>query len=202
MTESGRGTTPESLRRWYKGPSLTQQLDSFEPIARPPPDSPLRFTLADVYKTASQGLTVSGKVEGGFVVPQQRLQVYPGGQSTSVRSISRGGRAVDAAVSGDSVELGLAGIDETVLSSGQILCWPNHPVPVVQKIQAQILTFDTLRIPIVRGQQFMLHTQHLEASSLLRLQEMLLAHCAFVGLIKVALPNHSHTHLHYISISI
>lgn len=151
-------------KQWYNGSTLFQELDNFDAPTVPQLKSPLRFPIADAYKTLHYGLVVSGRVESGFITPHSRVCFHPGQHTALAKGISRGPVSVEAAIPGDTVEIQLSGVEENALTSGQVACWNQYPVPVVTEFRAQIATFDTLRIPIVKGQQFILHTQHIEVS--------------------------------------
>eukprot|EP01138_Halocafeteria_seosinensis_P002453 gb/GECG01002510.1/.p1 GENE.gb/GECG01002510.1/~~gb/GECG01002510.1/.p1 ORF type:complete len:635 (+),score=84.35 gb/GECG01002510.1/:1-1905(+) len=147
---------------WYTGPSLLRALETVEHTVGPSLDTALRFPIADAYKTLHHGLVISGRVESGFITPQTRVALHPGQHTAFVKSISRGNALLEAAVPGDTVELSLSGVEENLLGSGQVACWTQFPVPVVTEFRAQLATFEALKIPIVAGQQFTLHTQHVE----------------------------------------
>jgi translation elongation factor EF-1alpha len=52
---------------------------------------------------------------------------------------------------GDNVELGLKDIaDASTLTVGQVLCDPAHPVPMVSRFKAQILSLG-YKVPILQG---------------------------------------------------
>jgi elongation factor 1 alpha-like protein len=122
-----------------------------------------------------QGLTVSGRLEGGFVTAPlpgpghthhakshvQLLVVPKGTEACSAKSIMVNGAPIGCAVAGDTIDLGLGGIDEAMLMPGQVLCWPCAPIKAVFKFKAQLMTFPTLDIPIMPGQQFTLHSHAL-----------------------------------------
>lgn len=147
---------------WYTGPSLLKALEDMEHPTGPSLHTPLRFAIADAYKTLHHGLVISGRVESGFITPQTRVAIHPGQHTAFIKSISRGNAPLEAAVPGDTVELSLSGVEENILGSGQIACWTQFPVPVVTEFRAQLATFEGLKIPMVAGQQFTLHTQHVE----------------------------------------
>ena len=176
-----------ALASWYNGPSLLGALER----CKPPPgrsegltsDKPLRMPISDVFRSQAQGLTVAGRLEGGYLLPHSRLLVVTpgplasehGGSSSSssgasaaaasvstavtatVRNLSINGSPVPAAVSGDVADVGIGGVDEERLPPGSVLCWPSHPIKAVLKFKAQIATLPGLDMPIVPGQQFTLH---------------------------------------------
>jgi len=80
MLLSADALRPEEVGRlseWYTGPTLLQALEA----VRAPPrllDRPLRLCVADVYRSPVAGLTVAGRIEGGWLVPHTKLVVVPG----------------------------------------------------------------------------------------------------------------------------
>lgn len=68
----------------------------------------------------------------------------------TVKSIRRKGEPSDWAMSGDSVEMGVAGLPDGV-TRGDILCDPAHVAPVAQKLRGQVIVFAGLKIPITPG---------------------------------------------------
>jgi hypothetical protein len=80
MLLSADSLRPEEVGRlseWYTGPTLLQALEA----VRAPPrllDRPLRLCVADVYRSPVAGLTVAGRIEGGWLVPHTKLVVVPG----------------------------------------------------------------------------------------------------------------------------
>jgi translation elongation factor EF-1alpha len=51
------------MENWYKGPTLVEAIDSFEPVAKVI-DGPLRLPITDLYKSHA-GMAVSGRIESG-----------------------------------------------------------------------------------------------------------------------------------------
>ena len=164
-----------SLLAWYPAsmPTLVQALDALPPPPRAV-DKPLRLCVSDVYRpggTAGGGVAVSGRIEGGWITPQTRVVIVPGGEVASVKSVSVQGAAVALAAAGDTVDIVLGGIDldaggaaaaQQVLSPGRVLCWLSHPLRAVRKFKAQISALPTLEMPLVAGQQFAMHCHALE----------------------------------------
>ena len=57
-------------------------------------------------------------------------------------------KIVQTAFAGDHVEICLSNVDEVSLFTGAVLCEPDSLTPVVSRIQARIVVFNTLSIPI------------------------------------------------------
>ena len=101
---------------------------------------PLRICVTDVYKSQTlNGLAMSGKVEAGAVAVGDSLVALPGAceDTATVKGILRGAAPVTAAVAGDTIELGVSGVEEVgFVSAGCILCHPDACVPQAKKLKA------------------------------------------------------------------
>lgn len=64
-------------------------------------------------------------------------------------------KIVQTAFAGDHVDTCLSSVDEISLFTGAVLCESDSLIPVVSKIQARIVTFNTLSIPITNVSSFM-----------------------------------------------
>ncbi len=172
----GRRSELKSLLGWYSGGlTLIQALDRLRQPPRPF-EKPLRVCVYDVFRPAGAtgGVSISGRIEGGFVTPHTRLVIVPGGEIATVKSVSVNGANMPCAAAGDIVEITLGGLDvdavfngssgQGILSPGRVLCWPSHPSTTAIKFKAQIATLPSLDMPIVAGQQFMLHSHALEVT--------------------------------------
>jgi small GTP-binding protein len=154
---------------WYDGPSLLELIDAFT-VPRDELDhqKPVRMSISDVYKSMQTGMTVSGKVDSGVLMVNQQVLLVPVKAVCNVKSITRdGGNAVQAAYTGDNVEVGLTSSAfelETTLSAGQILCDIDKPIPMTNRFVGRVITFD-LDIPITKGSQVQLHLQHMDVAA-------------------------------------
>ncbi|KAJ3046519.1 hypothetical protein HK097_000795, partial [Rhizophlyctis rosea] len=178
------------LSKWYSGRTLVECLDAFTPPTRPL-TTPFRLSVSDVFKPlfqstsgASSSISVSGRIESGGVQVGDTVLVMPVGEKATVRSVEIAEEAVGWGVAGDSVVVGLAGVEgaslrwvfEEVLiligkgkgftdffwmgSVGNVLCDPAKPVAVTSHFRAQIITFDIL-VPLTIGVPVVLHHQSL-----------------------------------------
>jgi translation elongation factor EF-1alpha len=76
----------------------------------------------------------------------------PMGEAATVKSIEQEGTAIPVAFAGDSIDVGLTGVDPAVLETGGVLCHPDYPVQVATKIEARVLVLG-ISVPILRGAQ-------------------------------------------------
>jgi elongation factor 1 alpha-like protein len=65
-------------------PPFGQAIDAFKPASRLL-NRPLRLPLADVSRAGKQGVTVSGKLEGGALRVGSRVLAMPAGQAATVK---------------------------------------------------------------------------------------------------------------------
>ncbi|CAI5499165.1 unnamed protein product [Closterium sp. Naga37s-1] len=148
--------TDDRLKTWYTGPTLLEAVDSFSPPPRAL-NRPLRLAIAEVLKTRGLGQAgVAGKVECGAMRPGTKVLVMPGSFQASVKALERDESPVAAAWAGESVDVGLQGVEANQLLPGGVLCHPDFPIPVATRVEARLLTLD-LKIPLLRGTNAILH---------------------------------------------
>eukprot|EP00850_Spirogloea_muscicola_P005015 SM000022S07229 [mRNA] locus=s22:623783:625701:- [translate_table: standard] len=146
---------------WYKGPTLLEIIDLFTPAAQHV-EKPLRVTISELVRSRTLGqAAVGGKIEAGAVQPGSKVLLMPIGELATVKAIERGGAAVPIARAGDSVDLGLNGVDAGALAVGGVLCNPKWPVPRAVRFEARILTL-ALTMPLLRGAQVTMHAHCLK----------------------------------------
>ncbi|KAK5103038.1 hypothetical protein LTS08_003841 [Lithohypha guttulata] len=144
---------------WYKGETLVQALDAYEPITHSL-DRPLRMTIGDVFRGGIQNpLSISGRIEAGSLQVGEQILILPSGEKATIKALdldaddSEGIR--EWAVAGQNVILHLTDIDPIHLRSGDVVCSPtNQPLKNTTKFTAQILTFAHLtpmNVDIHRG---------------------------------------------------
>lgn len=147
-------SAPE-LTSWYKGPHLLQMIDEFSVPVRQL-EMPMRMSCSDVFKSqALGGLAVAGIVQTGCVIVQDRVLLLPANQVVTVKAILRNGiDAVEYAVPGERIEIGISGCsDEAVVTMGSILCDVNSPLQMTSKIQATIVTLESMSRPVLAGSE-------------------------------------------------
>jgi len=74
---------------WYKGPTVLDQLDLFDP-EKLPEDKPLRMPVQDVYKFTANGdnrRIVAGHIESGRITVGDEVVFYPSGKTSTVKTI-------------------------------------------------------------------------------------------------------------------
>jgi len=158
------------MKKWYSGPTLVELIDKLEP----PPrliDQPTRFMVADVYRDSQSGLgnAVGGKIEAGYVSKGDKLLLLPLNEICQVKTMRAHDQSIESAGAGSNVEIGitLSGVEFSSVMSGSILCDPMYPMPIVQRFRAQLLTFGSLPVPLLRGTQSTLHFHNIQVPATL-----------------------------------
>ncbi|KAG0176932.1 HBS1-like protein [Apophysomyces sp. BC1034] len=168
-------STIAELVAWYKGPSLMELVDAFEPPVRLL-DKPFRLGVTDFFKGgigSGGGVSIAGPVDAGHLQVGEQVMVVPGGELGVVKAMQVNDEPSNWAAAGDSVLMTLSGLDIMTLSTGCVLCSPLAPVPVTTSFTAQIVVFD-IKVPITSGFPVILHHQSLnEPASIVKLLSVL-----------------------------
>jgi elongation factor 1 alpha-like protein len=158
------------LRLWYKGPTLLEALDSFEPPVQQQQkllEKPLRIVVADVLES-SGGVGLRAKVVSGFVKQGETLVVLPVGDEaviTKLNSLHLRHQLPERrqyCVAGEMLDCAVTGIDAQRLSTGSILARPGNRPPLAFKCRAKVFILDGLQVPLIRGAQMIFHMHHLD----------------------------------------
>lgn len=149
-----RKSTELGLTSWYKGPTLVEELDNFEPIKRGL-SKPLRIMIGDIFRGGVQNpVSISGRIEAGSLQVGDALLVQPAGQKCFVKGLETDVGAADWAVAGQNATVHLSDIDPIYLKVGGVLCSPTSPVQNVKEFTAKVLAFEFLapmQIDVHRG---------------------------------------------------
>ncbi|KAI3696488.1 hypothetical protein L1987_79506 [Smallanthus sonchifolius] len=153
------GPVSDARFSWYKGPSLLEAIDAFQPPAREY-SKPLLMPICDVIKLPSQGqVSACGKLEAGALRNGSKVLVLPSRDVVTVRSLERDSLPCAIARAGDNVAVSLQGIDANCVLSGGVLCHPDFPVAVSDHLELKILVLD-VPTPILIGSQLEFHIHH------------------------------------------
>jgi len=159
------------LYEWYKGQTLLDHIDRFEPPVRLL-DKPFRMAVSDFFKGgigSSSGVSVAGRIDAGHVQVGEQVVAIPGGEMGIVKTLQVNDETANWGAAGDSCLMTLTGLDIMQLSSGTVLCTPTNLVPVTSSFVAQIVVFD-IKVPITSGFPIILHHQSLnEPASIVKL---------------------------------
>ncbi len=123
---------------WYKGPTLSEALDSFTPPEKPI-NKPLRIPIQDVYSITGVGTVPVGRVETGTIKANQKVIVMPASVSGEVKSIETHHTQMDSAEAGDNIGFNLRGVDKKLIHRGDIIGNIESPPSVAKEFEAQII---------------------------------------------------------------
>ena len=152
----------ESKLEWYKGPTLTEAIDSLDTRKRFD-DSPPRLFVSDVYPHKKDIIRVYGKIAAGSIGVKDRILLMPLNLRCTVKSVFLREEPVNFGAAGENVSVDLGGVpDPQLVSIGSVICSNTRPVPVSSRFRAKMYTLSMLRVPVLPGQRFTLHYQCFE----------------------------------------
>jgi elongation factor 1-alpha len=123
---------------WYKGPTLGESLDLFEPPEKPV-GKPLRIPIQDVYSITGVGTVPVGRVETGVLKANQKVIVMPSGVTGEVKSIETHHTQMESAESGDNIGFNLRGVDKKSIKRGDVIGPVDNPPNAAKEFEAQII---------------------------------------------------------------
>ena len=123
---------------WYKGPTLSEALDMFDPPEKPT-GKPLRIPIQDVYTITGVGTVPVGRVETGVLRANEKVIVMPSGVTGEVKSIETHHTQMESAEAGDNIGFNLRGVDKKSIHRGDVIGPVNDPPAVAKEFEAQII---------------------------------------------------------------
>ena len=123
---------------WYKGPTLGESLDLFEPPEKPL-GKPLRIPIQDVYSITGVGTVPVGRVETGVLKANQKVMVMPSGVTGEVKSIETHHTQMESAEAGDNIGFNLRGVDKKSIKRGDVIGPVDNPPNAAKEFEAQII---------------------------------------------------------------
>jgi elongation factor 1-alpha len=123
---------------WYKGVTLAEALDAFEPPEKPI-GKPLRVPIQDVYTITGVGTVPVGRVETGKMRPNDKVVVMPSGAVGEIKSIETHHTILESAEAGDNVGFNLRGVDKKQIKRGDIIGPSDNPPAVAKEFEARII---------------------------------------------------------------
>ncbi len=126
---------------WYKGPTVLEQLDKFEPPLKPT-TLPMRMPIQDVYEITGIGTVPVGKIETGIMKIGQKVKILPGrsgkGMDGEIRSIEMHHEQLQEAPAGDNVGVNIRGVGKKDIARGDVICDGAKPATMAEEFTAQI----------------------------------------------------------------
>lgn len=123
---------------WYKGPTLAEALDMFDPPEKPI-GKPLRIPVQDVYSITGVGTVPVGRVETGKMKSGDKVVVMPSGAVGEVKSIETHHTQMETAEAGDNIGFNLRGVDKKAIKRGDIIGAADNPPTAAKEFEARII---------------------------------------------------------------
>ena len=146
---------------WYRGPSLLQYLDAFDPGIDAGPRS-FRMPVQWVNRPNPDFRGYCGRIVQGEVRPGDRVRVLPSGVETRIRQVLSGFGEDGQAATGESVTL-ITG-DEIDVSRGDVLVAADDPPQVADQFEAKLLWLSEHALMPGRPYLLKLHSKEVTAS--------------------------------------
>jgi len=151
------------LKAWYSGPSLLECVDQFNPAQRPTHKA-LRAFITDIIPAGGRaGVVVAVRAVQGKVKVGQQVRFVPSADVGTIRGIQSNAEASSTLRAGDNAEITVSDIDPQRVSVGHVICKPNSNIFIGTTFSAQIMTMETLKVPLIKGSQFTIHSQSIDA---------------------------------------
>ena len=123
---------------WYKGPTLAEALDMFDPPEKPI-GKPLRIPIQDVYSITGVGTVPVGRVETGKMKSGEKVVVMPSGAVGEIKSIETHHTQMETAEAGDNIGFNLRGVDKKAIKRGDIIGPADNPPTAAKEFEARII---------------------------------------------------------------
>ncbi|WP_018154645.1 translation elongation factor EF-1 subunit alpha [Methanothermococcus thermolithotrophicus] len=123
---------------WYKGPTLVEVIDSFQPPQKPT-NLPLRLPLQDVYSITGVGTVPVGRVETGILKPGDKVIFEPAGVTGEVKTVEMHHEQLPQAEPGDNIGFNVRGVGKKDIKRGDVLGHVDNPPTVAEEFTAQIV---------------------------------------------------------------
>ena len=145
---------------WYKGPSVLEMLDTFEPPV-PLNDMPLRFPIQDVYRFDDRRI-FSGRIESGTLRVGDQLVFSPDNKTSTVASIEVWSAPTKTeAKAGDSVAITLT--EQIFVRRGHLASLETDAPIVSNRFKARIFWMGKTNLQKGQPYRIKLATQELDA---------------------------------------
>jgi len=143
----------DTAASWYTGPTLVEELENSEPTTRALA-KPLRITIAEVFRSVQNPLSIAGRVDAGSLQVGDAILVQPSGEKAYIKSLQVDEAPADWAVAGQNAVLHLSNIDPIHVRVGDIVCSPAKPIPCLDTFTMKALAFEFLmpmQVDVHRG---------------------------------------------------
>ena len=123
---------------WYKGPTLTETLDTF--TAPPKPiDKPLRVPVQDVYSITGVGTVPVGRVETGVLKTNDTVIFNPAGAVGECKAIETHHVVIPQAEPGDNIGFNVKGVARQDIHRGDVAGHTDKPPTIANEFIGRII---------------------------------------------------------------
>ena len=120
-------------------------------------DDLFRLPVDRAFSVAGVGTVITGTCWSGTAAVGDRVRMVPAGPEARIRSVEVHGRAVERAVPGERVALGLAGIDRKDVGRGQVVVEAETPWREVRAVDASLTLLPGAPAPLVQRRRIRVH---------------------------------------------
>jgi len=124
---------------WYKGPTLTESMDSTIVPPELPTGKPLRIPIQDAYTITGVGTVPVGRIETGILKVGDKIVFEPAGVNGEVKTIEMFHKQFPQAKPGDNIGFNVRGIGKNDVRRGDVAGHATNPPTVVKEFTAQIV---------------------------------------------------------------
>ena len=150
--------TPTKNMSWYTGPTVLDSINKLEP-PKWDVDGSFLMCVSESVETGSHAITVSGRVEAGYICKNDNVRLLPAEQTVRVSEVSINGNPVPFAVAGQICDVTLnTTLQVENVMIGSAIFDPKKELHACQQFTAQIRTF-ILKKPILVGTPLVFHRQ-------------------------------------------
>ncbi|EAX93636.1 Elongation factor Tu C-terminal domain containing protein [Trichomonas vaginalis G3] len=147
---------PKEKMPWYKGPTILQAINQIPPYEYDINDSFL-MCISEAVETSRNSITVSGRVESGYVAIGDNVKVLPGEQIVRVCDVQLNGEPVDFAAAGYIADITLTtSMNVEQFAIGSAIFDPKKKLQLSNRFTAHLRTFD-IKKPILQGTPLVFH---------------------------------------------
>ncbi|XP_071501814.1 uncharacterized protein [Diadema antillarum] len=155
-----------NLTSWYSGTCLLEHIDKLKPPKRSI-DRSLRLCVSDVFKGMGSGVSVSGKVETGYLQTGEKIIVMPAGENGLIKGISVHDEDARWACAGDHTTIVVTGVDQMNLTIGSVICNYQDPIKATTRFQARVVIFN-IEVPLTKGFPVLVHYQSVSETAVIK----------------------------------
>lgn len=148
---------------WYKGPTILEAIDNLTPPSYDI-NSPFLLCVSECIDMSNgRGVIVTGRIECGYVCPNDNLHLLPVDRFCKVSKVQVNGQQVTFASAGTIASIYLtAQLSSESVPIGSALIAPERTLKVATQFVARVKTFSML-VPLLKGASLVFHRHAVDA---------------------------------------